>query len=397
MSRSKPIEVSIIVPTYCEAENLPTLITRLGAAMIKADTPFEVIVVDDNSNDGTEQVCQELAADHPVKLIVRKKERGLSSAVIAGMRQAQGEKLLVMDADLSHPPEQAPDLINALNDPGVDMVIGSRYIDGGSTSEDWGVLRWINSKVATLLAWPFTKAKDPMAGFFALRRADFVASESRLDPIGYKIGLELLVKCGFSNVIEVPISFANRLKGESKLTLREQVNYLWHLKRLADFRYGKLSKLVQFSAVGASGMVIDVACFALLLALAPETIARAAAIWIAMTWNFALNREFTFSQSRSNPLWRQYAGFCSGCLVGAVVTWSVSLFLLTQDPWFASHAAVAATVGAVFGAGTNFMACFFVFREKPIAETSTSAAPVSRSVRAKTVADAEARVTRKAA
>jgi dolichol-phosphate mannosyltransferase len=230
------MDVSVIVPTYREAENLPVLVRGVAAALGELPGGHEIVVVDDDSQDGTEAACAELARDYPLRLLVRREERGLASAVIHGLRSARGDYLVVMDADLSHPPETIPALLAPLRDGRADFVIGSRYVPGASTEEGWGAYRWLNSKVATLLAWPLARARDPMAGFFALSRQLF-ESAAALDPIGYKIGLELLVKCRCRRVVEVPIHFRNRLHGESKLSLREQVNYLRHLLRLYRFRF----------------------------------------------------------------------------------------------------------------------------------------------------------------
>lgn len=227
--------LTIIVPTYLEAENLPELVRRLGMALADANLTGEIVIVDDASPDNTVDVCRDLAAAYPVRLIVRTGERGLSSAVLRGMREARGAVLIVMDADLSHPPEKVPELYRALTDSAADFVIGSRYVPGGRTDEKWGLFRWLNSKIATALTLPLTSARDPLAGFFALRRATFEAAALRLDPIGYKIGLELIVKCECRGVIEVPIVFADRQRGASKLNLREQFNYLRHLLRLYAF------------------------------------------------------------------------------------------------------------------------------------------------------------------
>ena len=201
-----------------------------------------------------------------------------------------------------------------------------------------------------------------MSGFFALRRSAFQSAQSKLDPIGYKIGLELLVKCGFRNVAEVPIRFTNRCKGESKLNWKEQLNYLRHVKRLLDFRFGGWSQLVQFLAIGLTGVVVDAGAFALLLGLAPVAAARALAIWVAMTWNFVLNRKITFASAKGN-VWQQYLGFCGACLLGAVVNWGVSLTLLGTLPFFAQYMPLAAVVGAIAGAASNFVLCrLLVFR-----------------------------------
>ncbi len=238
-SQQQTVMLSIIVPTYHEVENIPTLINEISQALDRTTHPYEVIVVDDNSQDGSEEAVALLGKEgHPVRIVTRTEERGLSSAVLRGFEEARGTYLLCMDADLSHPPAAIPRLIDALQRPETDFVIGSRYVPGASTDEDWGLFRWFNSKIATLLARPLTSAKDPMAGFFALSRDTFIQADA-LNPIGYKIGLELIVKCGCKSVREVPIHFADRRFGESKLTIKEQLNYLKHLWRLAAYKFAR--------------------------------------------------------------------------------------------------------------------------------------------------------------
>mgnify|MGYP006288287169 CR=1 FL=1 len=223
------------MPTFRESENLPELADRVDRALRAAGVDYELIVVDDDSGDGIEEAAERLReAGRPIRTIVRHGERDLSAAVIRGFREAAGERLVCMDADLSHPPERIPAMLDMLAQPGVDFVIGSRYVEGGSTEEGRGFLRWLNSMAATLLARPFTDARDPMAGFFALRRETFERA-APLDPVGYKIGLELIVKCPCRGVREIPIHFARRKHGQSKLSLRQQVLYLKHLWRLARF------------------------------------------------------------------------------------------------------------------------------------------------------------------
>ncbi len=257
------LDLSIIVPTFHESGNLVQLFRRIEATVEKANLRSEIVVVDDNSRDGTVELCATHQSSVPVRLIVRTDERGLSGAVLRGFQAARGEILLVMDADLSHPPERIPDLVDALtrtshHDEPAEMVIGSRYVSGGSTTEDWGWMRWINSKVATLAARPFASVKDPMAGYFALRRQSYESAAHLLDPIGYKIGLEMIVKCNFRNVKEVPIEFCNRTVGESKLNLRQQLNYLTHIKRLGAYRLGELmGSKVQESSPAIVGHVGD--------------------------------------------------------------------------------------------------------------------------------------------
>ena len=229
-----PRSVSVIVPTYQEIENLPLLTERLEKIRQKHHLSLELLIIDDNSQDGTEELISSMDQDW-ITLVVRKKTRGLSQSVLEGLRLARGDVLVVMDADLSHPPEKIPEMLIALEN-GTDFVMGSRYITGGLTTASWGFFRWLNSRVATLLARPLTSVKDPMSGFFALPRKTF-ASACDLNPIGYKIGLELIVKCNLHRIEEIPIHFEDRQFGESKLTLSEQKKYIQHLCRLFIYKY----------------------------------------------------------------------------------------------------------------------------------------------------------------
>ena len=259
-------DISLIVPALNEAENLSPLMERIGTAL--RGRSYEVLIVDDNSQDGTPQVAAELARSHPLRLIVRTVPKdGLGGAVLQGMRESRGRILVVMDADLQHPPEKLPELIAPLEaNNGTDFVLGSRHVPGASTGERWGVLRRVNSEVATLLARPFAgRTRDPMSGFFALRRETFEAAQ-RLTPLGYKIGLELMCKCRVRQVREIPIHFAERTRGQSKLSLREQFRYLEHLSRLYDFSFPRFSPVVKFLVVMLLGFGVSLGLFELLVA-----------------------------------------------------------------------------------------------------------------------------------
>lgn len=363
------LTVSVIVPTFREAENIPVLVPRIAAALEKAGLSGEIIIVDDNSPDATSQVCAELSAKYPVHLEIRTSERGLSSAVIHGLRQAKGDFLVVMDADLSHPAEKIPELVQALRN-GADFVIGSRYVQGGGTAEGWGLFRWLNSKAATVMAWPLSPASDPMAGFFGLSRTTF-AGAANLDPVGYKIGLELIVKCACKNIQEVPILFENRLHGSSKLSLKEQINYLRHLKRLYEFKFGESARLAQFLMVGGTGMIVDLMFFFILLQFLPLGGARALTIGIAMTWNFWLNRRITFSYASTGNVVTQYILFCLSCGLGALVNWSVSVVFASMFEPFPGQLLIGAVLGIVAGSVFNFILCNnAVFRRRPSVESA---------------------------
>lgn len=247
-------DISIIVPTYREQANLEPLVERIASAMAPLGRSYEIIIADDDSRDGTDKTVADLAGQHPIQLMVRTGQRDLSLAVLDGLRRSRGRYLVVMDADLSHPPEQIPSMLEALDRPPTDFVIGSRYVPGGRT-EDWGGHRRVNSYVATLLARPLTgRINDPMAGFFALKRETFERARG-LNPIGYKIGLELMCRCDCRHVVEVPITFQNRVRGHSKLNFEQQARYLVHLDRLyRDYRrgWGLVVRPVLWGMLGAT-------------------------------------------------------------------------------------------------------------------------------------------------
>ncbi len=232
---STSVNVSVVVPAYREADNLRPLTERVFAATRQAGLEAELIVVDDDSRDGSVEVVESLAADHPVRIIVRRGERGLATAVLRGFDEANGDILVVMDADLQHPPEKVPELVECIASGQAEFVIGSRYVGEGRIDKDWPLVRRLNSQVATLLARPLTSVRDPMSGFFALHR-DTWRRAAPLNPLGYKIALELMVKARCSPCAEVPIVFGDRAAGESKLSLAEQLRYLRHLLRLYAFR-----------------------------------------------------------------------------------------------------------------------------------------------------------------
>jgi dolichol-phosphate mannosyltransferase len=346
--------VSIIVPTFREAENILPLIERIEAVRAAHALDLEVVMVDDNSADGTEEAVAALGREW-VRLIVRRTERGLSSAVLEGYRQARGNIFIVIDADLSHPPEKIPEVIAELEQ-GADFVLGSRYVAGGSTGEDWGFFRWVNSKVATWLALPFTRVKDPMSGFYAIRRETW-ENAAPLNPIGYKIGLEILVKGRCKNVREVPIHFSQRLHGESKLNLAEQLRYLQHLRRLARFKYEEASQLMHFAAVGVSGVAVNLIALTVYFngAGLPVETAIALAILTAMITNFWLNRWFTFPHARQGHWLPQILGFIAASSVGGVINWCVAMAVVHVAPVLEAIPHIPALVGILAGLTSNYL------------------------------------------
>ncbi|MGB0485850.1 MAG: polyprenol monophosphomannose synthase, partial [bacterium] len=248
--------LSIIIPTYKEAGNIKNLIEEI-LEYCDRDS-LEILVVDDNSQDGIdEQIRLIYERGINVTLLQRLENRGLATAVKFGMDRANGKYLVCMDADLSHPPAVIPKMIKVLESQrDVEVVVGSRYVEEGGFAGEWNQYRQWNSKISTMLANLVIHdlgVKDPMSGYFCIRK-EVYRRAAYIKPIGYKILLELLVKCGCSKVVEVPITFRERAKGESKLNLREQMNYLNHLSRLFDFSHPQWSAAIKYLIVNVLGV-----------------------------------------------------------------------------------------------------------------------------------------------
>ena len=291
-------ELSLIVPTYNESENIVPLVERVHKALFNYN--YELIVVDDNSPDGTSELAKSLSAKYPVSVIVRTNERGLASAVVAGFKQANGVVLGVIDADLQHPPEFIPALLKAVRD-GADVAIASRYIPGGGI-EGWTFKRKIISLGAKLpaniLLSSARKIKDPLSGFFLFRKK--VIDGVTLSPTGYKIILEVLVRGNVNNVVEVPYTFKERERGKSNLSAKEQINYLKHLYRLA-WDEGGIKRFLKFCVVGASGAVVNLGFLALFVQVVhmDKVWAQVPSYQISIWSNFAFNEFWTFSDRRT--------------------------------------------------------------------------------------------------
>lgn len=369
--KGRSFKVSVILPTYKEAKNLREMVSRIFRSLKERGLEGECIVVDDDSRDGTESVCGELEKEFTLRLIVRKGERGLSTAVIRGLREASGEILVVMDADLSHPPEKIPEMVRLVGE-GADFVLGSRYVEGGEIEEHWGVYRKLNSKVATVMACFLTKLKDPMSGFFCIPRRTLDACKE-LSPIGYKIALEIVVKSGSQAVAEVPIFFSRRKHGESKMNLKEQLLYIRHLGRLYRFRYPGELQFLSFLLVGFSGFVVDTIFYFLLqysLGIS-HLVARAASFFVAASWNWYWNRVITFLQGGIPGYVAQWARFLAMSLISFLFNWGTYYLLTTNMAYFDAHKYFAFILGVIVGTGSNFtFSKYIVFRGRPVSEAS---------------------------
>ncbi|MCX5194745.1 glycosyltransferase family 2 protein [Streptomyces sp. NBC_00249] len=303
--------VTLIIPTFNEAANVGELLSRLSAAL-PAHLPCEVLFVDDSTDD-TPALIEKAGPDCPFPVAVLHRAEatgGLGGAVVEGIARAGSDWIVVMDADLQHPPHLVPELVGEGERTGADLVVASRYIAGGSRAGLAGGYRVAVSRGATWLAKGlFPRAlrgiSDPMSGFFAMRRSAVTADA--LKPLGYKILLELAVRCRPAKTAEVPFVFQDRFAGESKSTAREGLRFLAHLAALRSAT--PLARMIGFGLIGLSGFVPNLAALWLLTHagtqyLAAEVIANQAGV----LWNFLLIETLLFRDRRRHRHWADRIG-----------------------------------------------------------------------------------------
>ncbi|MES2445441.1 MAG: glycosyltransferase family 2 protein [Pseudomonadota bacterium] len=328
-----PLELAVVVPTFNERANVGVLVAKLDAAL--AGRNWEAIFVDDNSPDGTADAARELArTDQRVRVIQRIGRRGLSSACIEGMCATAAPMVAVIDGDLQHDESLLPAMLDALQgDAALDLVVGSRFVDGGGTGE-WDRDRVAKSAFATRLSRMLLKAdlSDPMSGFFMIR-SDIVRSlVPTLSAIGFKILLDIMTASPRPLAFrELPYVFRTRALGESKL---DHVVALEYLIALYDRMFGRIVpvRFAMFSAIGAMGAGVQFAVLWLLYraAGAPFLTGMIAATWFAMTFNFILNNALTYREQRLkgfNQLVGGWVSFCLVCAPPAVANVGVAAFL----------------------------------------------------------------------
>ena len=306
-SRQHSLKFSLVIPTYNERGNVADIVGQL-AALLDGFIPdeYELILVDDDSPDRTWQTAQDLTETYPqLRVMRRQKERGLSSAVIRGWQVAQGEILGVIDADLQHPPEVLLKLLQAAIE-GADLAVASRHVEGGGVS-DWSVIRRFLSRgaqVLGLIVCPSVvgRVSDPMSGYFMVRRSA-IAGYS-LNPLGYKILLEVIGRGDIQEIAEVGYVFQERASGESKVTWKQYIDYLGHLARLRS--QGRIAKIRQkfpigrflrYGLVGLSGVFVDMAILYLLSTQLGWGLTRSKLIAaeVAIISNFLWNDAWTFA------------------------------------------------------------------------------------------------------
>lgn len=359
------LDVSVVIPTFNEAESIPVIIPSICETLRLARIKGEIIVVDDNSPDGTGKIAEELSKTYPVRTIIRTKEKGLATAVITGFSLSNALACLVMDADGSHPVNKLPDMVRPILENKADITVGSRHIEGGGIGE-WPWHRQLVSKVASLMAAGVTPIKDPTSGFMAVRRE--LLSGLQLNPVGWKIVLEVVVKSLNKRLLEIPITFNDRALGKSKMSLKGQWNYIRHLCRLYEFRLPGFIEFIKFCLVGSSGVFIDMG-----VVIAAKTFfgldTRLCAVFgfaFAVTTNYILNRMWTFKSGRSTPIKKSYITFVAVCCTGLLARLGVMhLLIVFADLDKGYRYVVNNFIGIATGTAVNFLGSkYFVFTGK---------------------------------
>ncbi|MEH2476039.1 dolichol-phosphate mannosyltransferase [Nitrobacteraceae bacterium AZCC 2161] len=360
-----PLQLSVIVPTFNECDNVVTLVQRLDVAL--AGIAWEVIFVDDNSPDGTSDVVRMLARqDSRVRCIRRIGRRGLSGACIEGMLASSAPCAAVIDGDLQHDETQLAKMLGLLENGAADLVIGSRYVEGGS-ADSFNQQRLGASKFATSVAQRVLRVKiaDPMSGFFMIRRDRFEQLAPQLSTQGFKILLDVVATAhGDLRVVEVPYTFGSRMHGESKLDSMVALDFLGLV--LAKLTNDVVSlRFLLFALVGSIGLFVHFA--ALFVALEggdlPFAEAQACAALLAMTSNFLLNNFLTYRDQRLKGfgILRGLLLFYLVCSVGLLANVGVAFSVYDQEPiWWLAGAA-----GALMGVVWNYaMSGLFVWRKR---------------------------------
>jgi dolichol-phosphate mannosyltransferase len=229
----------MVVPTYNERDRLTELVTALFAETEREHIALELVIVDDNSPDGTGAIADELAKSHRMQVIHRAGKLGLGTAVVAGFAVASADVIGVMDADFSHPPALVPRMLAAFRAANADVLVASRYIPGGSTP-NWPLRRRLLSRTACLLARPLSPIRDAASGFFLIKHS--IARGATIKAAGFKICLELLVRAWPVRLVEIPYRFDDREAGESKMSMKEAAGYLVQLRDLFIVRWSKLGR-----------------------------------------------------------------------------------------------------------------------------------------------------------
>jgi dolichol-phosphate mannosyltransferase len=351
--------ISIILPTYNEKDNVPIIVDKIAAALQPHSIPFEIIVADDNSPDETWKITRELALTRPwLRVLRRLADKGLGPAVMDGFRAAQGDWMVVMDADMQHDESALPRFVDMFK-AGADMVVGTRHGDGGSVGE-WTLFRKFVSFSATLMA-KISLGKtttDPMSGFFGVSKKFFSEIEGDINPRGFKILLEFLARSQPEHSLqEVGYTFKTRQFGESKLSSRVIFDYLISLYELSPVGQFISFRMLRYGLVGLSGVAVNFLCSLFLLNVLqqPAKVAVWTAIGVSIFSNYTLNNIYTFPEHKKRTIRAFLWGLTSYtiiCSTGAFIQYAM-FFTLNTD--FSVAFYVANSIGIVVATFWNYM------------------------------------------
>lgn len=365
VAESQAALLSVVVPTFNEAANVREIVARLDRVL--RGIAWEAIFVDDNSPDGTAETVKSVAAEDPrVRCLKRLGRRGLAGACIEGMLASSAPYVAVMDADLQHDERILPRMLAALVSGSADLVVGSRYVNGGS-ADSFSADRARFSRAATGLARRLlgVELADPMSGFFMLRRDRLDEIAGELSPVGFKILLDIVLTAkNRLRVAEIPYEFGQRLHGQSKFDAAVGFEFVGlALAKMTDDVIDP--RLISFMLVGTTGLAVHLAVLRLSLgSFTPNfSVAQSIATFAAMVSNFLLNNQLTYHDRRlaGKRLVFGFFGFCLIGAVGAVTNVGLASWLYSREPtWWLAGAA-----GAIMGAMWNYsMSSQFVWRTR---------------------------------
>jgi dolichol-phosphate mannosyltransferase len=355
-------DLTVIIPTFNEEANIRKIVSEVDEVLSKSSLNGEILVVDDNSPDGTIGIVNELKKTKKnLNLIVRPADRGLSQSVADGFVHASSDIFVVIDADLSHPPALIPVMYYGIK-AGNDIVIGSRYMEGGGIKK-WPIKRRLISLGATFIGrLLFPDITDPVSGFFAVRKS--VVAQAQLKPRGYKILLEVLGKGVWENDKEIPFEFSDRQIGASKLKIKTIIEYaqqvlditLYSFLHHQSAAWREWKKVFKFGLVGLIGIVVNLAILKLMLVAGISGyIALFFAITVAILNNFLWNDLWTFKDSAQRmvtSVWKRLRLFYIVSAGGAVINYGVAI-LLTH--FIGMNLDISDLIGILIGFIWNFL------------------------------------------
>jgi len=317
--------LSIVIPTYNEGVNATRIAAFISSAL--RDYDYEIIYVDDSDDLSSRDILRKLCVDDKRRCILRTENTGLATAVAVGMQQASGDYIIVMDADGQHPARVITDMVRAAV-AGNDIVIPSRYVPGGSDSGlkgNRGLMSFVARSLGRRALKGIRQLTDPTSGFFLVKKS--VIKGVALDPVGWKILIEVLEKGKYSKVQEIPYNFAERVYGASNMSIRTQLDYVRHLVKLVAENPNERRPYL-FALVGASGLIINATSFVALQGLHDAILSSCIAGSLAMAMNFALNNSLTWSDAQTSTAWQRATRYILTSLVGLVINAVILKFAL---------------------------------------------------------------------